>query len=127
MSIGDILVVAVGLVGGWTVVSLIFRKSAAGRLRKLGHGNWSDEDVRKRWAATLQVSPEAATDEIDTAFQRQFGALRQSFPAVMTDVEQQQFDRGSEILRRARDAAHEDVRISPISLSGKRSSDRDCR
>jgi len=106
MSIGDILIVALGLLAGWSLVSLIFRKSADDALRKLGGREFPNDELQERWAAILQVSPAASTDDIDAAFRQRLDALRRSFPAVMTNVELRQFDRCNEVLRRARSAAN---------------------
>ena len=106
MSIGDILIVALCLLAGWSLVSLIFRKSAGCALRKLGAREFANGDLQEHWPAILRVSPAASTDDIDAALQERLDALRQTFPAVMTDVELRQFDRCSEVLRRARSAAN---------------------
>lgn len=101
MSIGDIVIVVVGLLAGWSIVSLVFRKSATGMLLKLGEREFSDEELQRRWPAMLQVSAAASTDQIDAACRLRLDALRQSFPVVMTDVEARSFDKASAVLRRA--------------------------
>ena len=103
MSIGDIVIISAGLLAGWGIVSYMFREAATGTLRKLGDRELSDEEVQESWARILEVAPSASADRIDAACQQKLGALRQSFPAVMTDVEARQFDRGRSILSRARD------------------------
>jgi hypothetical protein len=103
MSIGDLLIVALCLLAGWSLVSLVYAKSATGTLRKLGDREFPDQELQERWPAILQVSSAASTDDIDVAFQKRLDVLRQSFPSVMTEVELRQFDRCSDVLRRARD------------------------
>jgi len=103
MSIGDIVIISAGLLAGWWIVSYMFRESATSTLRKLGDRELSDEEVQDSWPTILEVSHPASGEEIDAACRRQLDALRQSFPAVMTDVEARQFDRGRAVLHRARD------------------------
>jgi hypothetical protein len=102
LSIGDLVIISAGLLAGWWIVSFIFRESATGTLRKLGDRELSDEQIREGWPTILAVSPSASAEEIEAACGKRLDALRQSFPAVMTDVEARQFDRGSDLLRRAR-------------------------
>ena len=101
MSIGDIVIVGIGLLAGWSIVSLIFRTSGTGELRKLGEREFSIEELENGWPAMLQVSASAPAEQIDAACRLRLEALRQSFPAVMTDVEVRNFNKASAVLQRA--------------------------
>ena len=105
MNIGDIVVVSVGLLAGWSIVSIVLRKSETKHLRTLGKAEISDNEIRNSWPEILRVSRTASMEEIDSACKERLGALRRSFPAVMTDLESQQYDRGTTVLRRASDVA----------------------
>ena len=101
MTIIDAIVIVVCAAIGWTVVSQIFRKKETSGLREIGNRNLADEEIRASWSELLQVEPNAPAEAIEAAYVMRVKALRNSFPAVLTDAEVALFQRGELLLRRA--------------------------
>ncbi|MGH8222018.1 MAG: hypothetical protein ACREQZ_03500 [Woeseiaceae bacterium] len=101
----DIVVIVLCAVIGWTIVSVIFRKKETGGLREFCRRELSDEEIRASWAELLQVGGNVSADDLDAAYVMRVKALRNTFPAVLTDAEGALFQRGERLLGRARDLA----------------------
>ena len=101
----DVVVILLCAAIGWTIVSAVFRKKEAGGLQDFCRRELSDQEIRASWAELLQVDSNVSAEDIDAAYVTRVKALRNSFPAVLTDAEGALFHRGERLLGRARDLA----------------------
>lgn len=101
MTTAEVIVVVLGLVAGWSIISLVFGRASLRKLRALGLREYSDEDLSNSWPELLQVRRAAAAEDIRAALRKRQEDLRGSFPAVMTDVETGQYERAVAVLGRA--------------------------
>lgn len=97
----ELIVVAIGLLAGWSIISSVFGRIASRRFSKMGHRPFSDGELRESWPKLLQVRRSAAPEEIRAACRERQEALRKRYPAVMTDVENAEYERAKAVLGRA--------------------------
>ena len=105
MNIIDIVIIVVCAALGWTIVSAVIRKKEVSAIQELCRRELSDDDVRASWTELLQVEADASAEAIDAAYVARVKALRDSFPTVMTEVEQRSFQHGQQLLERAKQLA----------------------